>query len=171
MLNIRRASKTDAKSILDIAIPSFLDAHGHSASESEINQYVKSNFSLRAFEEELDNKENLFFISSDENRINAYSKISFNQYNENIKSSHLVKLERLYVDPLTYGKGIAQELLKHNIDFSKQEGQQGMWLNVWVENKRAISFYDKMGFKVVGAFDFKISDKHYNPNHVMYLAF
>lgn len=171
MLNIRRANKTDAQAILDIAIPSFLDAHGHSAEKSEIETYVKTNFSLNAIEKELDSNGNIFFISSVQNRICAYSKISLNQSNENIKSEALTKLERLYVHPSEYGKGIALELLQANIQFSKQNSQKGMWLHVWTENKRAISFYRKMGFEVIGNYDFKVSDTHYNPNFVMYLAY
>jgi ribosomal protein S18 acetylase RimI-like enzyme len=161
----------DAKAILDIAIPSFLDAHGHSASKREIEAYVKSNFSLSKIKNELSLNENIFFLAEVEKQICAYSKISLNKSNENIQSHELVKLERLYVHPRFYGKGIAPELLEHNIAFSKRNDQKGMWLHVWTENKRAISFYRKMGFKVVGDFNFKISESHYNPNFVMFLAY
>jgi len=171
MTNIHRADKKDAQAILDIAIPSFLDAHGQSASKSEIEIYVQANFTLKAVQNELNTSENIFFIAAVQNYVCAYSKISLNQENENIRIKELVKLERMYVDPTSFGKGIARDLLLHNINFSKQNGQKGMWLHVWTENKRAISFYRKMGFEIVGNFDFKISDSHYNPNYVMYLAY
>jgi ribosomal protein S18 acetylase RimI-like enzyme len=47
--------------------------------------------------------------------------------------------------------------------------EAGVWLYVWKENHRAVAFYQKMGFEIVGEGLFKISETHYNPNHVMYL--
>jgi ribosomal protein S18 acetylase RimI-like enzyme len=46
-----------------------------------------------------------------------------------------------------------------------------VWLAVWTENHRAIDFYKKIGFKKVGDYDFKISENHSNPNHILYLEF
>ena len=54
---------------------------------------------------------------------------------------------------------------------SKKKQQKGIWLAVWVENKRAIKFYQKAGFKIVGKYDFQISKTHSNPNHIMYLKY
>mgnify|MGYP000515969351 CR=1 FL=1 len=53
----------------------------------------------------------------------------------------------------------------------KENKQAGIWLAVWVENQKGISFYKKMGFKKVGDFNFKISETHSNPNHILYLEF
>ena len=68
-------------------------------------------------------------------------------------------------------KTLNKELFKFNMEFAKQNNQKGIWLAVWIENKRAINFYLKMGFKKVGKFDFKISETHSNPNHILYLKF
>jgi len=46
-----------------------------------------------------------------------------------------------------------------------------MWLFVWTENHKAINFYKKAGFKIVGQHDFQISATHSNPNHQMLLTF
>ena len=58
-----------------------------------------------------------------------------------------------------------------NVELSKKHGQLGIWLNVWVENQKAIRFYTKCGFKNVGSYDFKISENHTNPNHVLFLEY
>ena len=70
-----------------------------------------------------------------------------------------------------YGLNLGKELFDYNIEFSKKHNQLGMWLAVWVENERAIKFYTKMGFKIVGEYDFRISATHTNPNHIMFLPF
>ena len=46
-----------------------------------------------------------------------------------------------------------------------------MWLNVWVENYRAIKFYEKNDFKKVADISFKISETRFNPNYQMYLEY
>ena len=63
------------------------------------------------------------------------------------------------------------ELMKFNINLSIQNNQAGMWLYVWTGNKRAVKFYTKHGFKIIGHFDFKLTDSHSNPNHLMYLEY
>ena len=80
-------------------------------------------------------------------------------------------MSRLYLLKAFYGLQLGKELFKFNIEFSKQHKQDGVWLAVWIENQRAIEFYRKMGFKIVGNYDFRISATHTNPNHIMFLPF
>jgi len=70
-----------------------------------------------------------------------------------------------------YGKNLGADLFNFNILLSKKNKQKGMWLAVWTENQRAINFYTKNGFTIVGSYDFKISENHSNPNHIMYLEY
>jgi len=101
----------------------------------------------------------------------GYSKITLNTPNKNIISENVTYLSRLYLLEEFYGLDLGKELFSFNIKFSKKQQQNGIWLAVWVENYRAISFYKKMGFTIVGSHDYKISETHSNPNHIMYLPF
>ena len=67
-----------------------------------------------------------------------------------------------------YGLCLGLELLNFNIDLSKKNNEAGMWLFVWKENPRAISFYKKAGFEIIGSYDFKLTETHSNPNHQMF---
>lgn len=80
-------------------------------------------------------------------------------------------MSRLYLLKEFFGLNLGKELFNFNLNLSKENNQQGIWLAVWIENKRAINFYHKMGFQKVGSFDFEISKTHYNPNHILYLEF
>lgn len=46
-----------------------------------------------------------------------------------------------------------------------------MWLYVWKGNDRAIQFYKKAGFKIVGDGFFRLTDTHANPNWQMFLRY
>ena len=63
------------------------------------------------------------------------------------------------------------ELFNFNLNESVKHKQAGMWLFVWTENHKAINFYKKAGFKIVGQHDFQISATHSNPNHQMLLTY
>ena len=81
------------------------------------------------------------------------------------------KMERLYLLKEFYDLKLGQHLMQHAIDLSKAAGEKGMWLNVWKENERALRFYTKQGFEVVGESEFVLTETHANPNWVMLLRY
>ena len=81
---------------------------------------------------------------------------------------NITKLERIYLLKEFY---LGAELFEYNVRLAKENNQKGMWLFVWVENERAVNFYKKNGFVIIGSHDFKISETHSNPNHQMFLGF
>ncbi len=168
---IRKATIQDLDQLLRLSKQTFYTSHGHSASPADIENYVSKNLNASALASELKDSENHFYLIFCKGELAGYSKIAFNVANSNLKETSITKMERLYIVKEFYGSGIANQLLEYNIDFTKSNLQSGMWLNVWVENIRALKFYTKMGFKKIGDYKFKISDNHSNPNHVMFLDF
>ena len=171
MFKILKATPKEAKQLAPIAKEAFLTAHGHSASKEDINNYVAANFSEANFVAEISAQNNHYYLIYYDNKLAGYSKVTLNTTNKNIASENVTYMSRLYLLKEFYGLNLGKELFDFNIKFSKQHNQQGMWLAVWIENERAIKFYTKMGFKIVGEYDFRISTTHTNPNHIMYLEF
>jgi ribosomal protein S18 acetylase RimI-like enzyme len=169
--NITKATPNDAKQLVHVAKEAFLTAHGHSAPKEDIENYISFNFTEENFREELTNPDNHYYIIYYQNKIAGYSKITLNTSTKNIASKNSMYMSRLYLLEEFYGLSLGKELFNFNIEFSKQHKQQGIWLAVWTKNERAINFYTKRGFHIVGESDFKISDTHTNPNHIMYLDF
>lgn len=171
MNHITKANIQDIKQLAQVAKESFLPAHGHSAPKKDIENYILDNFSEDHFIKELSNPSNHYYIIYHNKKIAGYSKITLNTPNKNISSKNVTYLSRLYLLKEFYGLQLGKELFNFNITFSKQQNQVGMWLAVWIENQRAIDFYKKMGFTIVGNYDYKISKTHSNPNHIMYLKY
>jgi ribosomal protein S18 acetylase RimI-like enzyme len=171
MSRITKATTQNAKQLAPIAKEAFLTAHGHSAPKEDIANYVAANFSEANFAEELSNPENQYYIIHYQSKIAGYSKITFNTGNENIVSENVTYMSRLYLLKEFYGLNLGKELFDFNINLSKRHQQKGMWLAVWIENHRAINFYTKRGFNIVGKYDFRISNTHSNPNHIMHLEY
>jgi len=168
---ITKATLQDIKQLAPLAKEAFLTAHGHSASKKDIANYVAANFSESSFVEQLSNPDNRYYIIYHQNKMAGYSKVTLNTPTANIGSKNITYMSRLYLLKEFYGLNLGKELFDFNLEFSKQHQQHGIWLAVWIENKRAINFYTKRGFQIVGKHDFRISETHSNPNHILYLEY
>lgn len=171
MTTIVRATLKDKELLAKLGKTTFIEAHGHSAPQKLIDDYVIKEFSVSLIEEELNDDRNIFHILYFEEQAVGYSKIILNCKHVNIRDKNVAKLERLYVHKALHGLKLGLTLFNFNLQISIENKQQGIWLFVWTENKKAIVFYEKLGFKKVGHHDFKISLTHHNPNYQMLLPF
>ncbi len=171
MISINKADKKDFELLAKLGKQTFIESHGHSASAADINAYVEEKYSYDSFKKELENENNIYYTIYHDGRPSGYSKIILNSTDENIPSPNVTKLERLYLLKEFYDLKLGLALFNHNIQISKENNQLGMWLFVWKENRRAVKFYKLNGFKIIGDYDFKISENHSNPNYKMLLKY
>ena len=171
MLLINKATIKDAYVLSKLSVAAFLPAHGHSASEEVITNYISANFSEENFIKELSNSDFQYHLIYYEDELAGFSKVIFNYQNEFVTDINATKMERLYLLEKFYNLGLGKELLNFNIMLAKQNKQAGIWVFVWIENTKAITFYKKNGFKKVGNSDFVLSPTKSNPNHNLYLKF
>ena len=168
---IESLDSSHSEALSKLAEQTFLESHGNSASPSDIQNYMEGKLNSDIFHEELIDTNNYFFGLFDKSRLIGYSKIIFDfGFQEKIDNTH-AKMERLYILKEFYDKKLGKQLFQFNLAFSKKKNQKGIWLYTWVENHRAISFYKSFGFEIVDSADFKISENHSNPNHIMHLIF
>lgn len=171
MITIVQANISDAHVLSSLGKQTFIESHGKSAPEKDVTCYVTSKFTEQVFEVELQDVNNIFHILFFNEKPIGYSKIIYNASQENMPSKNITKLERLYVLQEFHHLKLGLELFNFNVSLSKKQDQAGMWLFVWVENHKAIHFYKKASFEIIGKYDFKISETHTNPNHQMLLVF
>lgn len=171
MTTIVKANIKDAEILSALGKQTFIESHGMSAPENDVAKYMASKFTKQVFETELSDVNNIFHILFYNEKPIGYSKIIYNNSQENIQFKNITKLERLYVLQEFHHLKLGLELFNFNVALTIKNQQAGMWLFVWVENHKAISFYKKAGFEIMGKYDFKISETHSNPNHQMLLVY
>jgi ribosomal protein S18 acetylase RimI-like enzyme len=171
MGSIVRATDKDGQLLASIGRTSLRESHGSSAPVADMNTYLNENYTRIAFEKEIKDLNNLYHIIYHNDQPAGYCKIIFNSPHPNIESKSVSKLERLYLLKDFYSLGLGFELLLFNIELSIKNHQEGLWLYVWKGNDRAISFYKKIGFTIIGSYDFRFTDTHSNPNHQMFLKY
>lgn len=146
----------------------FIESHSSSAAPEDIASYVNEKFTEEQFRSELSDKSNLFRIAFIDKKAVGYSKIIPDCTHDLLNEEKVCKMERLYVLQEYFERKIGQLLFNDSIELARQHKQKGIWLNVWTGNPRALRFYEKQGFKIKGETFFRISDKHSNPNFLMY---
>lgn len=171
MINILKSTEKDAELLAEIGKISFIESHGNSASAEDLNSYVIEKYTTEVFEKDMADAANVYHIIYYNNIPAGYSKIIYNIPHPNVAVQNISKLERIYLLKEFYNLKLGHELLQFNKELSQNNNQAGMWLNVWIGNHRAVNFYLKSGFQIVGSYNFRISDTHSNPNHQMYLAY
>lgn len=171
MIKIVKASIEHSELIAEIGKKAFLESHGNSASAEDVNSFISKTFNKKNISKEFKNTKTKYHIIYFNDKIAGFSKIELSTSSRNINDLDITKLDRLYLLKEFYGKRLGLKLLDFNILLSKKNNQKGIWLAVWIENQRAINFYTKIGFKIVGKYNFKISETHSNPNHIMFLNY
>ena len=171
MYVIRPATSADSQLLAELGKQTFIESHGHSASPSDIEAYVSENYTEKFFRDQLAHPVNIYHLLFYDQRPVGYSKIMLDYSHSNIRDQNVTKLERIYLLQEVFDLKLGQVLFDFNLNLSKKSGQSGMWLFVWKENERAVRFYLRNGFEVVGSHDFKISETHSNPNHQLYLKY
>jgi diamine N-acetyltransferase len=171
MITIEKASIADAEILANTAIETFLETHQEGVPADALQYYLSTKLTLHTIEAELNDPENIFHIVYYNGQPAGYSKIILNKSYPAIESAAVTKLERIYLLKKFFDLKLGAALFVHNANLSKKENQEGIWLYVWKINDRAIKFYTKAGFTIVGSENFKISETHSNPNHIMYLKY
>jgi tRNA (guanine37-N1)-methyltransferase len=71
-----------------------------------------------------------------------------------------VELRKFYIDTPFHGTGLANALMKDALALAVERAKTGIWLSVFSRNGRAIAFYQRWGFRIVGAQTFVVGNDH-----------
>ncbi len=171
MITIERARVADSKIIVDIGLISVEEAHRGSCAPEELNEYLEKHYNSRVIGEELSDENNIYHIIRADGEPAGFSRVMLNSAHSAIEQPHVTKLDRIYLLSKFFSRGLGPELLQFNIYLAKANGQCGIWLYTWTGNTRAINFYRKHGFEIIGSHHFQVTETRYNPNHHMFLRF
>jgi ribosomal protein S18 acetylase RimI-like enzyme len=166
---IRRAEPRDAAVLAELGRQTFVESHGQSASKEILDRYLNVKYDPQVVLDELNDPNNLIHLITFGEQAVGYAKLVLNMSHPNVAEPKAAKLDRLYVLEAYHDQKLGLALFNHQLELAKALDQQAMWLFVWVDNHRAIRFYTKAGFEIVGSHLFALSSTHTNLNHVMNL--
>jgi diamine N-acetyltransferase len=159
-IEIRKVGMGDIKELQTIAKQTFIETFAAVNSEENMKVYLEQGFSNEKLTAELQNDDSEFYFASEGEKIIGYLKINTGPSQTELdKDSNSIEIERIYVLNQFHGKGVGQLLLEKAIEIAKAQDVKFVWLGVWEENTRAISFYRKNGFTEFDKHIFKLGSE------------
>jgi GNAT superfamily N-acetyltransferase len=143
MYLIRQATIADVEAIILVAEQTWWPTYSSILSEEQVRFMLRELYAADKITNQIAEKQQTFIVLIEDGRTVAFASYSAREDDESI-----YKLHKLYCLPETQGKGYGKKLIDAVVDKAVEAGKFTLDLNVNRHNK-AVSFYEKMGFKVV----------------------
>jgi len=157
-IRIRRAAESDAQSLSALAERTFRAAFAEANTPENMEAHCAATYSRELQLAEIrDSRCETWLVDADQGLI-AYVQLRLDAALPKIPGERLIEIRRFYLDASHHGSGLAQQLMAHVLARARATGAEALWLGVWERNPRAIAFYQKWRFLVVGEHIFKVGD-------------
>jgi ribosomal protein S18 acetylase RimI-like enzyme len=162
---IRKAEERDASSLAAVSIEVWLSTYLREGVSAFFADYALSEFTAQKFRNSVSDPNLSIWVS--ENRIGIDGFVSVcRTATPPLANCSPLEIMTLYVQPRHQSGGRGVALLQRALDHCRDIGGESVWLKVNTENRRAIDFYLRHGFKKIGSTHFRIADSAYE-NFVM----
>lgn len=156
--HIRPATDKDVPAIVDIGRRVFSASFAHTMTSLDLVTYLDETYTPKHVLRNLGDAAQTWFVATttDVQSTLAGFAVLRRGASEPVVDPYPkpIELLRMYVDSPFHGTGAARMLMEAGIEHARREGYQTLWLGVYEENAKAKRFYDKFGFRHVGAHDF-----------------
>ncbi|TXK26428.1 GNAT family N-acetyltransferase [Pontibacter qinzhouensis] len=150
----RDGTPADAGMLAALGWQTFEEAFGSYNDPEDMLAFKPTMFSLQLQAEELAEQETEFVIAEADGVPVAYMKLNWDAPPAAINGHRPMQISRLFLLQHWTGKGLGDRLMQVALDRARRWGHQVVWLTVWSKNERALCFYKRHGFRIVGELDF-----------------
>jgi ribosomal protein S18 acetylase RimI-like enzyme len=157
-IEVTRVTLNDIDQLQKIGRKTFFETFSAGNTEENMKKYLEEGFTVEKLTAELNDRNSEFYFASLDNKVIGYLKLNFGQSQTEIKEDKALEIERIYVLKEYHGKKVGQILYDKAIQIARLKNADYVWLGVWEENPRAISFYKKNGFIEFDKHIFKLGD-------------
>ncbi|MDV4043720.1 GNAT family N-acetyltransferase [Elizabethkingia anophelis] len=145
-ITIKKVSLNNIEQLQKIGRETFSETFSSKNTKENMKQYLAESFSIEKLNEELNNENSEFYFAIYETNVIGYLKVNLGTSQTELKDNKALEIERSYVLKEFHSEKAGQTLYEKAIEIARQKNLDYIWLGVWEENFRAISFYKKNGF-------------------------
>ena len=140
----------------------FKETFGHLfKDDQDLLDYFDNTFSVEKIEKSIMKSNNIFWISYVDRLPVGYAKLKLKSPSAFLNATHVCQLQKIYVLKDFLSFRIGTQLQNLLIQKAKELGYKKIWLSVLQSNERAIHFYKKNEFNLIGNHDFQIGKEHF----------
>ena len=154
---VREATPDDVEAIARLAARTFALACPPTTAPEAIEAHIRDELNAQRFAEHLLTSD-FFVVDAEGGEVCGYVMIAHDPPTIDNDWSNPVELRRIYVDADRHSTGVAAELMQASLDFVRHTGYDWIWLGTNEANTRAVRFYEKYGFRIVGKRTFCVAD-------------
>lgn len=155
---IQKVTPQEIDLLQQIGRQTFYETFSAGNTAENMDKYLEEGFSKEKLTAELADPNALFYFAWLNQKVVGYLKLNFGASQTELKDDKAVEIERIYVVKEFHGKRVGQVLYEKAIEVAREAKASWIWLGVWEENPRAISFYKKNGFVEFDKHIFKLGD-------------
>lgn len=145
-IEIREVTPDQIGQLQQISRQTFQETFAAVNTAENMAKYLEEELSIEKLQSELNNPASRFYFATLDNQPIGYLKINFAEAQTELKDSRAIEIERIYISKAWQGLKIGQLLYEKAINVAKEYDSEYVWLGVWEDNHKAISFYKKNGF-------------------------
>jgi diamine N-acetyltransferase len=157
-ITIRRATTADAAMLAMHGARMFAETFAADNRPEDMTAYLALSFGPAIQAREIADPAKTFLVAESAEAVVGYAVVSESERPPMVHEPSAVELVRFYIDAPFHGTGAARVLMRAVDDEARRRGARAVWLDVWERNPRAIRFYEKCGFRDVGAQRFLLGD-------------
>jgi len=150
-VTICHGAVVDAVELAEFAARTFEETYSAENKPEDMRAHVEANFSPSQQAAELSDPSVTTILSRSSGKLVAYAQVRLSMPPSCVTHAAPVELHRLYVDRRAHGSGLASKLIQAVHQAAHEFEGRHIWLSVWEQNARAISFYKKVDFVDVGS--------------------
>jgi ribosomal protein S18 acetylase RimI-like enzyme len=158
---IRRAGPSDAAALARFAAHVFRETYAAFNDPGNLERHIAARFAADLQEREITDPNWQTLLVEAGGALAAYAQLDRGPAPDCVRAitgrPDALEIKRFYVDARWHGLGIAQELMAASLA-ARGDPHDAVWLGVFSQNPRAIAFYTKCGFRIVGHTTFVLGD-------------
>jgi ribosomal protein S18 acetylase RimI-like enzyme len=153
---IRRAGPADAEALAAIGQATFVETFAHLYPPEDLAAFLAEAHSVERARDDLANPAKAAWLVEAGGDVIGYALACPAKLPHQAVGEDDGELDRIYIRKAHQGGGLGSRLLAEVLGWLEMDGPRTLWIGVWSENLGAQGLYERHGFKVVGAYKFKV---------------
>lgn len=152
----RNAEPEDAEPLARLSRETFTATFGHLYPASDLAAFCAEIYAVEAQAALIAHPELEIRLASERGELVGYCQVGAFKLPFDPGERRPMELHRLYVIERVKGAGVATALMDWTLARMRTLGAEDAYLGVFQDNPRALRFYQRYGFEIVGAYKFPV---------------